>query len=79
MHGVYFAQNEDQRFAGDGGFRLGVFTTLENATEQMTRLTSQPAQRALASEPGFRDTRAGFYCGQFALDIGHWCEGVVTL
>lgn len=66
MQGVYFAQYEYSSFPGDGGFNLGVFTTIEKATEHVAHVSSQP---------GFANVPNRFSVEFWALDRTVWESG----
>lgn len=66
MDGLYFAQYEYSRFPGDGGFKLGLFSTFEKAAEHVAQLTSQP---------GFADAPNRFSIELWELDRTVWESG----
>jgi len=57
-------------FYSDQAKFLGFFTSREKA---------RAARDAFASKPGFRDTKADFFCERTYLDVGQWCEGFETM
>ncbi|MBC8236146.1 hypothetical protein H8E77_41900 [bacterium] len=49
---------------------IGVYSTRRSAEDAINRLSLQP---------GFKDTKDGFYIDEYEVDVDHWTEGYVTI
>jgi hypothetical protein len=72
MNGLYFALYEYPRFAGDGMFNLGLFTTFEKATDHVRRPINAPWRQ----RPAFARRMTAFSAGG---RISTWAGGARAL